>query len=63
MTLGIGKIEIIAGVAALGGCLLVAVQVERDEAGRYLVSSFYPISEKKVQNRLAKGYLKRARNH
>lgn len=52
-----GKIEMIGRVPALGSFLLVAVTIERDPAGRYNVCSFYPISEKKIQPRRARGYL------
>jgi len=48
----------IGRVPALGSFLLVAVTIERDPAGRYNVCSFYPISEKKIQPRRARGYLR-----
>ena len=54
-----GKIEMIGRVPAPGSFLLVAVTIERDPAGRYNVCSFYPISEKKIQPRRARGYLRR----
>jgi len=54
-----GKIEMISRVPAIGSAILVAVNIEIDPNGEYNVASFYPISEKKIQNRLDKGYLKR----
>jgi hypothetical protein len=53
-----GKIEMIGRVPALGSFLLVAVTIEQDSAGRYSVCSFYPISEKKIQPRRERGYLR-----
>ena len=35
-----GKIELVARVAALGNALLVAVEVTKDDNGRYNVTSF-----------------------
>lgn len=55
-----GKIELIARVPAIKGPMLVAVEVETMVDGKYEVRSFYPISETKIENRLAKGFLKRA---
>jgi len=55
-----GKIELIARIASLGSGLLVAVSVALNIRGRYEVRSFYPVSEKKIENRIGKGYLKRA---
>lgn len=46
-----GKIEIISRIPALGSGLLVAIEIEPDEQGRYRVSSMYPISQKKIDNR------------
>ena len=42
---------------ALGTAILVAVCVELNANGQYEARSFYPVSETKVQNRLAKGFL------
>lgn len=53
-----GSIELIGRVPALGSFMLVAVTVERDAAGYYNVCSFYPISEKKIQPRRERGFLK-----
>jgi len=55
-------IELIARVSAIGSPMLVAVKIDLTEKGTYEVSSFYPISEKKIQNRLDKGFLKPAQN-
>ncbi len=56
------KIELLARAAALpgGDVVLVAVNLERDSKGRYHIASFYPITEKNLQTRLEKGFLKRA---
>ena len=52
-----GKIEMVSRVPALGTGLLVALVIEPDAHGRYGVSSCYPISEKKIENRRQKGFL------
>jgi hypothetical protein len=52
-----GKIEMIGRPLALGVPLLVAVELTKDVDGRYSVTSFYPISEKKVENRRLKRHL------
>ena len=54
-----GKIEMVGKSPGLGDYLLVAVEISLDAAGRYNVTSFYPISEKKVQRRRASGHLRR----
>ncbi len=53
-----GRIELIGRVPAIGAFLLVAVTIERDVAGRYNVCSFYPISDKKIQPRRERGFLR-----
>ena len=45
-----GKIELVARVPSLGSGVLVAISVEKDEAGRYNVCSLYPVAEKMVDN-------------
>jgi hypothetical protein len=57
------KIEMIRGIPALGSALLVAVEVTRDQHGRYNITSFYPISQGKIDARRQKGRLKIARKH
>jgi hypothetical protein len=52
-----GKIELIARVAALGSGLLIAVEIEPDELGRYRIASMYPVSQKKIDNRREAGTL------
>jgi len=52
-----GKIELISRVPALGSGLLVAVEVQQDEQGRYRVASMYPVSQKKIDNRRQAGTL------
>ena len=52
-----GKIELVSRVVALGGGMLVAVCIEPDEAGNYAVTSFYPVSEKKIENRRQANHL------
>jgi hypothetical protein len=54
-----GKIELINRISALGGGLLVAVCLEKEEDGYYHVASFYPISETKIRNRLENRFLRR----
>jgi hypothetical protein len=56
-----GKIELISRVPAIGTALLVAVNIEVDDKGRYHVVSFYPVNERKLGNRLDKGFLKIAK--
>lgn len=56
-----GKIELVSRLPALGGGLLVAVTLERDEAGRYHVASIYPVSQSKIDNRRRAGTLRNAR--
>ena len=58
-----GKIELVARVAALGNALLVAVEVTKDDNGRYNVTSFYRISQKKIDNRREKGRLLIVKKH
>jgi hypothetical protein len=53
-----GKIELVVRVPALGGGLLVAVVIEPDGDGNYNVSSFYPVSAAKIENRRQKLHLK-----
>lgn len=53
-----GRIELIGRVPAIGTFMLVAVTIERDAAGRYNVCSFYPISDKKIQPRRERGFLR-----
>lgn len=52
-----GKIELVGRPLGLGTPLLVAVELTKDDDGRYSVTSFYPISEQKVQNRREKRHL------
>ena len=47
----------ISRVPALGAGLLVALVIEPDAQGRYSVSSFYPVSERRIENRRQKGFL------
>jgi hypothetical protein len=54
-----GKIELVGKPPALGEFLLVAVEISLDADGRYNVTSFYPISDKKVENRRNSGHLRR----
>lgn len=53
------KIEMVGKSPGLGDYLLVAVEIALDQDGRYNVTSFYPISEKKVTNRRDSGHLVR----
>jgi hypothetical protein len=54
----VGKVELISRVPAIGDFVLVAINLELDEYGRYHVASFYIVSEKKINGRRAKGFLK-----
>lgn len=54
-----GKIELINRVPSINSAILVSVTIEKDSNGNYNVCSMYLISEKKIQNRLEKGFLKR----
>jgi hypothetical protein len=51
-------IELISRLPTIGEFVLVAVKIERDENGRYLISSFYPVSDAKIQSRREKGFLR-----
>ncbi|BAM87706.1 conserved hypothetical protein [Bradyrhizobium oligotrophicum S58] len=51
-------IEIWGYVATLGALVLVAVELIPDDEGRYHISSFYMVSEKKADARRLKGFLK-----
>lgn len=51
-------IEIWGYVATLATMVLVAIELIPDEQGRYQISSFYMVSEKKAQSRRQKGFLK-----
>ena len=55
------KIELVSRVRVLGSGLLIAVKIEADSKGDYHVVSFYPISEKKITNRVEKGFLRRTK--
>lgn len=55
-----GKIELVGKPAGFPDWLLVAVEVSLDADGRYNVTSFYPLSEKKVENRKNAGTYRRA---
>ncbi len=54
-----GKIEMVGRPVGFPDWLLVAVEVSLDSEGRYNVVSFYPISDKKVQNRRENGHYQR----
>ena len=54
------KIELICRIPALGSGLLVAISVRRDPSGLCRIASIYPISDRKIANRLDKGLLIRA---
>ncbi|WP_315765566.1 hypothetical protein [Bradyrhizobium sp. SZCCHNR2009] len=51
-------IEIWGYVAALGALVLVAIELIPDAQGRYHISSFYIVSERKADARRLKGFLK-----
>ncbi|MEG3162957.1 hypothetical protein U1763_20965 [Sphingomonas sp. LB2R24] len=53
-----GKIELVGQPLGAPNALLVAIEITLDAAGRYNVTSFYPISEQKIANRREKGTLK-----
>lgn len=55
-----GKIELVGKAPGLPEWLLVAVEVSLDEEGRYNITSFYPVSDKKVENRKEAGHYRRA---
>ena len=54
-----GKIELVGRPGGMPEYLLVAVALTLDSQGHYNVTSFYPISEKKVQARRERGHLVR----
>jgi hypothetical protein len=51
-------IEIWGYAAPVGSLVLVAIKLVPDAEGRYRISSFYIVSEKKAQSRRQKGFLK-----
>lgn len=53
------KIEMVGKAVGLPDWLLVAVEITMDDDGRYNVTSFYPLSAKKVENRKESGHLRR----
>lgn len=57
----VGKIELVGRIVSSGEYVLVAVQIEKDANGNYNIASFYPISDKKVQNRRGTGHLLNAK--
>ena len=54
-----GSVELVGKSDGLPDWLLVAVEISLDEDGRYNVTSFYPISDKKVENRKLSGHYRR----
>lgn len=52
-----GKIELIRRMPDKRG-LLVAVEMTLNSEGRYSISTFYPLTEKQIQARRNKGFLK-----
>ncbi|WFU80762.1 hypothetical protein QA645_41190 [Bradyrhizobium sp. CIAT3101] len=55
-------IELISRVVAADSMVLVAINLDRDEQGRYHVLSFYPVKAEKIESRRQKGFLKVAPN-
>nr|WP_137119125.1 hypothetical protein [Azospirillum argentinense] len=53
-----GKFELIGNVRALGEALLIAIEMVKNQDGKYEVRTFYPMKLEKVQNRLKRGHLK-----
>lgn len=53
-----GKIELISRLPMLGGGLLVAVSLERDEMGRYQVVSVYPVNQSRIDKKRRAGILR-----
>ena len=51
-------IELIGYANSSLGYILIAVELEVDKLGRYNVSSVYPVSRSKINNRRTKGFLK-----
>jgi hypothetical protein len=52
-----GKIELIARVPAMREGLLIAIELRKDEFGRYRVASVFPVSQKKIDARREAGTL------
>ncbi|MCW9036026.1 MAG: hypothetical protein OQJ97_17525 [Rhodospirillales bacterium] len=53
-----GKIELIGGLPGIKNrMLLVAINIEITDEGVYKVSSFYPVSRNKIDNRVRKKFL------
>lgn len=51
-------IELIRRIPALGGFMLVAVNIQANASGQYEIASFYIVSEKKILSRREKGFLR-----
>lgn len=51
-------IELVRRVPTINQYMLVAVRLEINAAGQYEIASFYTVSEKKIESRRAKGFLK-----
>lgn len=50
--------ELIGRAHVLGEMVLIAIKFEPDSKGRYVVVSFYPVSDKKIQSRRQRGFLR-----
>ena len=50
-------IELISRVPVADLFILVAINLERDAHGRYVIASFYPVSKLKIENRKQRGFL------
>ncbi len=52
-----GKIELIKRVPTANVRILVAVKITKDRNNEYNVLSFYPVNERKIINRIRRGFL------
>lgn len=51
-------IEMIGRVHVADSFVLVAIEIEPDDRGRYRIATFYMVSDQKVQSRRQKGFVK-----
>jgi phage-Barnase-EndoU-ColicinE5/D-RelE like nuclease3 len=51
-------IELIGRIHVVNSFVLVAIEMTKDNDGRYNVRTFYPVSKEKVDNRRKRGFLK-----
>jgi hypothetical protein len=51
-------IELIGRIQVVNSFVLVAIEMTKDERGRYNIRTFYPVNKEKVDNRRKRGFLR-----